>query len=447
MLTKTFKRIPILRIVRPFQEFVKLEASGGILLLACTVLALAWANSPWGKSYVDLWHTQATIGIGGFILSKDLLHWINDGLMVVFFFVVGLEIKREVLAGELASAKKAALPIAAALGGMIVPAAIYSIFNAGGAGAMGWGIPMATDIAFALGALTLLGNRVPLALKVFLTALAIVDDIGAVLVIALFYTTQISWLWLFIGGIILLALIVANQVGVRSLLFYTLLGIGLWLAFLQSGIHTTIAGVLLAMTIPARARIHRDAFLERSRALLSEFEQASGHSENILTNPVQQAALQELETACEQTETPLQRFEHALHPWVTFTIMPIFALANAGVTFAGDVSVMLIHPVSIGVAAGLVLGKQLGITLFTWLAVKSRLAVLPNGITWKQIYGVGWLGGIGFTMSLFIATLAFDGSELLTAAKLGILTASLLAGIVGWMYLARNLALTPAADE
>jgi NhaA family Na+:H+ antiporter len=443
-------RPPLLqRILRPFQEFVNREASSGVLLLVCTFTALVWANSPWASSYTDVWHTPATIGIGPLVLSQSLLHWINDGLMAVFFFVVGLEIKREVLAGELATFRRAALPIAAAIGGMLVPAAIYGALNMGGEGAVGWGIPVATDIAFALGALALLGNRVPLSLKVFLTALAIVDDIGAVLVIALFYTAEISWLALVGGTLILGVLILANRVRVRDPRIYGILGVGLWLAFLESGVHATIAGVLLAMTIPAHSRINAGAFLDAGRQLLDEFGRAGTKNQGGWVSEEQQSALQALETACEQVETPLQRLEHALHPWVTFVIMPLFALANAGVSLQGDLMTVWTHPVSLGVLAGLVIGKQVGISIASWLAVKSRVASLPSGVTWQQVYGVSWLGGIGFTMSLFIASLAFGDNGLLTSAKLGILTASVIAGLVGYLLLARFSvkAIEPAEDN
>src|SRR6266576_4615582 len=265
---------PIERLVRPFQEFAKLEASGGILLIGCTMAALIWANSPWASSYFYLWHTNLTFGFAGKLLSEPLHFWINDGLMALFFLLVGLEIKREMLVGELASFQKAALPIAAALGGMIVPAGLYVLFNSGGPGASGWGIPMATDIAFALGVLALLGDRVPTSLKVFLAALAIADDIGAVLVIAFFYTAQISWPSLGVGALFFVALLAANRAGARHLLIYAILGVGLWLAFLQSGIHATVAGVLLAITIPARHRIHSRAFLARSERILDLFRRA-----------------------------------------------------------------------------------------------------------------------------------------------------------------------------
>lgn len=421
------------RLLRPFQEFMHKEASGGILLLVFTVIALIWANSPFADRYVNLWQTQLTIGIGRFVLAKPLLLWINDGLMAVFFFVVGLEIKREVLVGELASLRQAALPLLAAVGGMLVPALIYAAFNSGKAGASGWGIPMATDIAFALGVMALLGKRASLPLKIFLTALAIVDDIGAVLVIALFYTAEISWLSLAAAAVFLILLVIVNRLGVRHPLVYTILGIGLWVAFLKSGIHATVAGVLLAMTIPSKARIKSKEFVKHGRVVLGDFERAEDGLDT--TNGNQQAALQELETIVKRTSAPLQRMEHALHPWVAFFIMPVFAFANAGVAFGDEFVSAFTNPITLGVVAGLVIGKQVGITAFAWLAVKSKLADLPVGVTWLQIYGASCLAGIGFTMSLFIAGLAFGDSPALSTAKVGILAASLIAGFLGWIIL------------
>jgi len=426
---------PVERIVRPFQDFAHKQSSGGILLIIATAVALVWANSPWGESYAALWQTKLTVGIGDFSLSKDLTHWINDGLMAVFFLVVGLEIKREVLVGELSSVRGAALPISAAVGGAVVPAAIYLAFNAGSEGSAGWGIPMATDIAFALGVLALLGDRVPVTLKVFLTALAIVDDIVAVLVIAFFYTSEISWGALGVGAAFLAALVVANLIGVGKTLVYTVLGIGLWLAFLLSGIHATIAGVLLALTVPAISFINPGAFLERSRYILDHFEKAGEKGENVLTNDERQAALHALNHATYKLEPPLHELEHALHPWVVFAIMPVFALANAGVPLGRGLGEALTSPVSLGIVAGLVLGKQLGVTLFAWLAVKSGISELPRGIGWRHVYGAGWLAGIGFTMSLFISDLAFSDGSVVENAKLGILAASLIAGVVGWTIL------------
>jgi Na+:H+ antiporter, NhaA family len=426
---------PVERIVRPFQDFAHKQSSGGILLIVATVVALVWANSPWSESYAALWHTKLTVGVGDASISKDLTHWINDGLMAVFFLVVGLEIKREVLVGELSSIRNAALPIAAAVGGAVVPAAIYLAFNAGTEGSAGWGVPMATDIAFALGVLALLGDRVPLALKVFLTALAIVDDIVAVLVIAFFYTSDISWGALGVGVVFLAALVVANLIGVGRTLVYALLGVGLWLCFLLSGVHATIAGILLALTVPAISFINPGAFLERSRYVLDRFEQAGEKGENVLSNEERQAALHALNHAAYKLEPPLHELEHALHPWVVFAIMPIFALANAGVPLGGGIGDALTSPVALGIVAGLVFGKQLGITLFAWLAVRSGISELPEGIRWRHIYGASWLAGIGFTMSLFITDLAFSDGTLVDAAKLGILVASLISGVVGWTIL------------
>ena len=430
------ERRPVVKIVRPFQDFAHKQSSGGILLIAATVIALIWANSPWAEGYAALWHTKLSVGVGDFSLTKDLTHWINDGLMAVFFLVVGLEIKREVLVGELSSIRGAALPVAAAVGGAVVPALIYLAINAGTEGAAGWGIPMATDIAFALGVLALLGERAPVGLKVFLTALAIVDDIVAVLVIALFYTSEISWGALGVGGLFLAALIVANLIGVGRTLVYALLGVGLWLTFLLSGVHATIAGVLLAFTVPASSFINPSAFLERGRYVLDRFEKAGEKGErSVLANEERQAALHALNHAAYELEPPLHELEHALHPWVVFAIMPIFALANAGVPLGGGIAEALTTPVALGIVVGLVVGKQLGITLFAWLAVKGGVSELPRGIGWRHVYGAGWLAGIGFTMSLFITDLAFSDGSLVEAAKLGILAASLIAGVVGWAIL------------
>jgi Na+:H+ antiporter, NhaA family len=434
-MTRAREQPPVERIVRPFQDFARKQSSGGILLIIATVVALVWANSPWGESYAALWHTKLTVGIGEFSISKDLTHWINDGLMAVFFLVVGLEIKREVLVGELSSARGAALPVAAALGGAVVPAAIYVAINAGTEGAAGWGIPMATDIAFALGVLTLLGERASVGLRVFLTALAIVDDIVAVLVIAFFYTSEISWGALGIGAIFLAVLVAANLLGVGRTLVYAVLGVGLWLCFLLSGVHATVAGVLLALTVPASSFINPGAFLERSRYVLDRFEQAGERGGNVLANEERQAALHALNHAAYKLEPPLHELERALHPWVVFAIMPVFALANAGVPLGGNVVGALADPVALGIVLGLVVGKQLGITLSAWLAVKIGVSELPEGVGWRHIYGAGLLAGIGFTMSLFITDLAFSDDSLIEDAKLGILVASLIAGVIGWTIL------------
>ncbi len=371
---------------------------------------------------------------GAFAIAKPLLLWINDGLMAIFFFVVGLEIKREVLVGELSSPRQAVLPLAAAVGGMVVPALFYLAFNAGTDTAAGWGIPMATDIAFALGVLALLGTRAPLALKIFLTALAIVDDLGAVLVIAFFYTSQLSWTSLGVGALFLAALILANRLGVRRTAVYIVLGLGLWVAFLKSGVHATIAGVLLAMTIPARRRIDAPAFLDRVRARVAEFASDTHPGKTELTTD-QRDAVHSLEVACEAVETPLTRMEHALHSWVAFGIMPVFALANAGVSLGGNLGAALGSSVSLGILFGLYFGKQLGVTAFAWGAVRLGWATLPDGVRWRQVYGVSLLTGIGFTMSLFVANLAFADASVLDQAKIAVFAASLLTGGIGYALL------------
>jgi NhaA family Na+:H+ antiporter len=428
----------VVRALRPFQRFAETESAGGIVLLVSAVVALAWANSPWGEAYSHLWETLIGFRAAGHAFELSLHHWINDGLMAVFFFVVGLEIKREMLVGELSSPRQAALPVAAALGGMLVPALIYAMLNARGEGSPGWGIPMATDIAFALGVLALLGPRVPVALKVFLTALAIADDIGAVLVIALFYTRAISWTSLSVGAFVLLVLIALNALGVRRPSIYLGLGVVLWVAFVASGVHATVAGVALAMTIPSRTRVREDEFLIRAREAIDEFENACQPGETVLSNPAQQEAIAALEHGTVAVQSPLLTLEHRLHGLVAFCIMPIFALANAGVDLSADLFASLSLPVTAGVALGLVLGKPLGITLFAWLAVRLGLATLPAQTSWGALHGVSWLGGIGFTMSLFIAALAFPSLALLDSAKVGILGASVVAGAVGAMLLRKR---------
>lgn len=439
------ERAPIDRVLRPFQEFARAEASGAALLLICTGLALVWANSPWAASYFQLWELHLGFTLRDFHLDKSLHAWINDGLMALFFFVVGLEIKREVLIGELSSFRQAAFPIVAALGGVLFPIAIYLAVNGGGEGARGWGVPMATDIAFALGILALV--RAPTALKVFLAALAIADDIAAVLAIALFYTGSIAYDALGLAAAFLLLLILANSVGVRHPIPYALLGLGVWYCFLRAGVHPTTGGVLVAMTIPARGRIDAPTFHERARALITAFAgepappsepaaRVAARARRSLIDREQSEAAAALGTALEHVQTPLQRLEHDLHPWVSYFVIPLFALANAGVSF-GHESSGLLHPVSLGILGGLVVGKPVGITLFAWLSVRLGLAAKPAGVSWKQIHGVGWLGGIGFTMSLFIANLGFGPGALLDTAKLGVLAASTIAAAVGITVLRR----------
>jgi NhaA family Na+:H+ antiporter len=424
------------------QEFMQMAASGGIVLLAGTLLALLLANSAFAEGYARFWEMNLALSLDRLLLSEGLLEWVNDGLMVIFFFVVGLEIKREILTGELADPKHAALPIASALGGMLVPALLYSAVNLGGPGAHGWGVPMATDIAFTLGILTLLGKRVPLSLKVFFAALAIADDLGAVLVIALFYTSHIVWISLGIGMLFLVSLFALNRARVYAPLPYALLGIGLWLAFLRSGIHPTIAGVLLAITIPTRSPPDTRALLAQATAVLGDYQLILEGSSQ--ADSRRQAAAQSMETVADRLQSPARRIEQDLSPWATYLILPIFALANAGVALGSGTSAALISRVSLGVIVGLVFGKPLGITLFAWLAVRSGLADLPTNVSLRQLFAASWLAGIGFTMSLFITGLAFADPGQQAAAKIGILIASLLAGGIGAFLMSRT---APAYGE
>lgn len=423
-------------VIRQIATFIHSQASGGIMLLAFTVIALAWANSPWGDSYRDLWQVQFSVQFGGESLSLDLQHWINEGLMAVFFLLVGLEIKREVLVGELSTAKLAALPIMAAVGGMVVPALIYFLVNRGLPSADGWAIPMATDIAFSLGILALLGSRAPLSIKVFLTALAIVDDLGAVIVIALFYGGNLDVSALSTAGLLFLSLVVLNVLRVRMLTPYVVIGFLMWLMMLQSGVHATISGVLLAITIPTRVRFDVPEFLKRTRELLSRFDRTNDENTDVLGEE-QQLALHAIEKSVEGVQMPLQRLESTLHTPVNFVIMPVFALANAGIVLSGVGWGQLAAPVTGGIALGLVVGKAVGITLFSWLSVKLGMAVLPTGLRWMHVVGVAFLGGIGFTMSLFISGLAFSDEALITGAKLGILLGSVVSGAIGALLISR----------
>jgi NhaA family Na+:H+ antiporter len=368
-------------------------------------------------------------------------------MMAVFFFLVGLEIKREVLVGELSTRRSAMLPVAAALGGMLAPALLFASVNAGRAGASGWGIPMATDIAFALGILALLGTRIPSSLRVFLAALAIADDLGAVLVIAIFYTNSIDWTALGGAGVVLVVLIGLHRSGARRPATYALLGAVLWVFMLKSGIHATIAGVLLALTVPARTRISEDEFLASAEASLAHFRASDEEGSSVLTNQGHQDALQTLESAADAAQSPLQRMEHALHGIVAFVIMPIFALANAGISLGAEVGAAVSNPIALGVALGLLLGKPIGITLASFLAVRSGAADLPSGVSWGHVHGAAWLGGIGFTMSLFIAGLAFTSAGQLDVAKLAVLGASTVAGIVGFTILRFGVGARPGPSQ
>ena len=422
------------RSTSPFQEFFRTEAAGGAFLVACAAVALVVANSPWADAYHRLLATTIAIAGGGHALSLTVHEWINDGLMAAFFLLVGLEIKRETIAGELASPRHAALPIAAAFGGMAVPALIYLLTNGGGIESRGWAIPMATDIAFALGALALVAPRAPSGLKIFLTALAIVDDMGAVLVIALFYTSAIAWGALAMAGILLLLLIGLNGLRIRSLTPYLVLGLGLWFYVHESGVHATIAGVLLAFTIPTRTRINAAEFSAQARGLLDHFDRTETGDLIVLTSKGQQDAIIGLERASESVTAPLLRMEHALQRFSAYVVMPLFAFSNAGVGLTGSAG----GSVTLAVILGLAIGKPLGITGAAAAAVRLRLAELPDGVSWTALHGCSWLGGIGFTMSLFIATLAFQGTNLLDSAKVGILSGSILAGIVGAIVVGRG---------
>ncbi len=419
-----------------FQRFVRTEALSGVVLLAFAVLALALANSPWAPLYTELWETEFAVGSGGHSLSLTLHQWINDGLMALFFLLVGLEIKRELVAGELSSPRKAALPIAAAIGGMIVPALLYWSLNTSGPGAAGWGIPMATDIAFALGALALIAPKAPVGLKVFLTALAIVDDMGAVLVIAIFYSNAIAWGALGAAALIVVFLIGLNLTGITKLWPYLIAGAALWFFVHESGIHATIAGVALAMTIPTNTRINAAEFSSEARSLLDRFDRKETGDLLVLTSKGQQETLFSLERASEAATAPILRLEHGLHSFSAFVVMPLFAFANAGVQIGGPI----VHTgVALGVLAGLVIGKPLGITAAAFLAVKTGLAKLPEEMGWGELHGATWLAGIGFTMSLFIAMLAFQNPEFVDTAKVAILGGSLLAGAIAAVVLKTSI--------
>lgn len=426
------------RFLKPVEGFIHAESTAGILLLFSALAAIIWSNSPWSESYLHLWEHELSINIGGYGISNTIHHWINDGLMAMFFFVVGLELKREVIAGELSDIRKAMLPLAAAVGGMLFPALIFLVFNSQGEAANGWGIPMATDIAFALGIVSLLGKRVPFSLKIFLTALAIADDLGAVLVIAFFYTSDISVMSLVAGALFMIILIAGNYLGVRQTLFYGLIGIGgVWLAFLMSGVHATIAGVLAALAIPARTKIDEIKFVDRLESQIREFHNVEPNDVSLL-EPEQYMIISRISRLTKAAITPLQNLEHQLHPWVAYLVMPLFAFANAGIELNADMfSTNFFQGISMGVLIGLVAGKFLGVVVVCWVMVKLRIAKLPDNWRWAHLYGVALLAGIGFTMSLFITTLAFNDSGMIAEAKIGIFLASIISGTAGYLVLKR----------
>lgn len=419
-----------------FQNFYNTISHGGFLLIAAALAALVWSNlNPEG--YGHFWHQELAIGIGGLSLSHSLAHWINDGLMTFFFFTVGLEIKREMLVGGLSDPRKAALPVAAALGGMVFPALIYFFFNTGGGGSSGWGIPIATDIAFSLAILSTLGKRIPFGIRIFLTAFAIADDLGAILVIALFYTPQIHLTYLAGSLLVCLGFFALNRFWVRNPLAYIVLGIVLWFMIAHSGLHATISGVIISMFIPAKSRFNTDVFMRMVRERLELIKcEGDDCGYTIMVNRAHLDAVQAINTACDNVETPLQRMEHALEPWVAYLVLPLFAISNAGVVLEGlDLKITLLHPVTLGIAIGLALGKPIGVTLFTWLATRILRIDLIGGVTWPMVLGVGFLGGIGFTMSLFIAALSFTEPHYQEYAKMGIIIGSIVGGVCGYIIL------------
>lgn len=425
------------RVLTPFEEFIQRQTTTGLLLMSTAIIALLIANSPLLEPYLHLVHLPIGITIGHWTLEQSLHHWINDGLMTLFFFVVGLELKREMLVGELARPRQAALPIIAAIGGMLMPALIFFAFNPDAPASRGWGIPMATDIAFAIGALVLLANRVPKALITFLVALAIADDLGAVIVIALFYTDTLVVEALIVALLLLGVLISFNLGGIRKVTPYFVVAVGLWYALLESGVHATLAGVLGAMTVPARPKYDPTLFSAQVGKLMAQFDASHRADHDIMTNEQLHSIVQSLEQGTRLVATPLQRLEHAWHLPVSFLVIPVFALFNAGIPL--DFQMMgdtLTHPVTLGVMLGLVLGKFIGITLACWLALKCGIGQLPAQTRFSQIAGVALLAGIGFTMAIFIAELGYaDQPELLLMAKTGILAASLLAGVSGFIWL------------
>ena len=425
------------RVLTPLEDFIHRQTTSGILLMLCAIVAIYIANSQWSEAYHHVLVTPFTIGIPGFQLSKTLHHWINDGLMAIFFFVIGLELKREILVGELANIKLAMLPIIAAIGGMLVPVLIYISINPEGDAINGWGIPMATDIAFALGALALLGKRIPKNLLTFLIALAIVDDLGAVLVIALFYTETINTFALTIAVAVMFFLVALNLGGIRRASPYIILGIVLWIAMLQSGVHATIAGIILAFTIPMRPKYNANRFLSQINEMVIQIKHAYQKEENIVRNDELRSRVRALGDGVLLVQAPAQIIERKMHIPTAYFIIPVFSLANAGVPIDwASFGSVITHPVSIGITAGLVLGKLIGIAGFSWLAVKLGVTSLPNGLNFKHIIGAALMGGIGFTMSIFIAELGFAHSaEDLLMAKTGILLASALAGVSGFIWL------------
>jgi len=416
--------------LKSIEKFIKVELSGGNLLFAMTLLALLWANSPFSDSYHSFWHHKLTLAVGDFVLSKSLLLWINDGLMAIFFFVIGLEIKREILVGELTSLRKASLPIFAAIGGMIAPIVFFLMINNKTETIDGWGVPMATDIAFTLGILQILGKRAPISLKVFLTAFAIIDDIGAVLVIAIFYSSEIQINLIIYSLAIWLVLLILGIFRFYSKYIFLLAGFVIWVLMLKSGIHPTLAGILLAFTIPVQQKKNVREFIGEIQGKIGILCREDPINNKGFLSQDQLDAANDIDDSATAIKSPLQHLETKLHGWVSFIIIPLFALANAGVTFEG--AMFSNFNLSLAIALGLILGKVIGISLLSIISIKLKIADLPDRTTFSHIFGVSFLGGVGFTMSLFISNLAFTDEAFINAAKLGILGGSLVAGILGF---------------
>ena len=431
---------PIGHLTEPIQQFIKQEKSGGIVLGVSVILAMILANSPLSEHYFHFFENKLGLQVNGIsFLNYSIHHWINDGLMAIFFFVLGLELKREIMGGELSNPRKALLPIGAALGGVIVPAVIYIIFNPSGVESSGWGIPMATDIAFALGVLYLLGKKIPLSLKVFLTALAIVDDLVAVLVIAFFYTSEISFLSLLFGLGCVFIMFIGNRLGIRNIFFYAIFGIaGVWIAFLLSGVHATIAAVLAAFTIPADMKIKENAYIIKIQEILLSFKKEDPNDEIPTLTNQQIHLIEEAKKSTKNMIPPLQRLEHAMHPFVTFLIIPIFAFSNAGISLDIDFHQLFSTNITLGVTLGLLIGKVVGIMGITLLLVKLKVAPFPKGMNITNLFGISLLASIGFTMSLFITSLAFTDENHIIQAKIGVFIASLIGGVLGYIILSRK---------
>ena len=425
------------RLVTPFEEFIHRQTTSGMILLATSVVAVVLANSPFRDTYLHLTHAPVAFRVGGMALQMSWLHLVNEGLMVFFFFVVGLEIKREIRVGELSEPRKAFLPILAALGGMLTPALFYWSLNHSGEFGRGWGIPMATDIAFCVSALVILGRRIPQALTIFLVSLAIVDDIGAVIVIAIFYTQSIDLPSLGWAAVVFAVLVAFNLSGVRRSLPFALAGVVLWILIYNSGVHATITGILVAFCIPARSRHSADYFRANLEELIARYRTSCGKDESALTSTELQSVLNRLDDEVRLADSPLRRMEDRMHLPVALLVIPIFALTNAGIEMEwGSIGATLRHPVTVGVVSGLFLGKMVGIFLFSWAGIRLGMVSLPSGVTLRHLLGVGFLGGIGFTMSIFIAELSFpDSREALVMAKSGIMLASLLSALAGYLWL------------